>query len=361
MFTITALPAAQGDALWVEYGNENSPSRIIIDGGTLSTEGVVRQRIAALALNDRVFDLLVVTHVDSDHIAGVVKLLNDKNLGARFRDVWFNAWRHLDEDTGDVLGPVEGEFLSSLITDRHYAWNKAFKGKAVVTTGSGPLPSVTLDGGMKLTLLSPTRATLDRLKPEWAKTVKAAGLDPGDVDAAREELASRRKYAAPDVLGGAIPIASLAKSAFKSDTAKPNATSIAFIAEFDGKSCLFTGDAHMGVLVPAVQRVCADRSIDRLKIDVLKLPHHGSRANLSVEFLRTLDCASFIVSSSGAIFGHPDREAMSRVIVHGGNHPTIYFNYRSKFNKVWDSAPLRAKFGYTTKFPDGEDGIVLEL
>jgi beta-lactamase superfamily II metal-dependent hydrolase len=360
MFTITALPAAQGDALWIEYGDEAAPSRLIIDGGTLTTEGVVAKTIAKLAKGDRVFDLLVVTHVDSDHIAGVVRLLNDKKLGASFRDTWFNAWRHLDPKDVDVLGPVEGEYLSALITDRHQAWNKAFGGKPVVVPDDGPLPTITLDGGLKLTLLAPTRAVLKRLKPEWEKTVKEAGLDPGDTDAAREALAAAKRYAPADVLGAGVNPTSLAAKPFKSDTTKPNGSSISFLAEFGGKSCLFTGDGQMPVLVPAVRRLCAERNADRLAIDALKMPHHGSRANVSAEFLGLLDCPSFIVSSSGAVYKHPDREAIARVIVRGGG-PTIYFNYRSAYNKVWDSAPLRAKFHFKTVYPDGDGGITVTL
>ncbi len=362
MFRITALPAAEGDALWIEYGNASKPSRIIIDGGTLGSETIVREQIAALAANERVFDLLVVTHVDSDHIAGVVKLLNDKKLGTTFRDVWFNAWRHIDPERTDVLGPVEGELLSALLTDRHDPWNRAFNGNAVVTPAAGPLPVVTLDGGMKLTLLSPNREVLTKLAPEWKKTVEEAGLDPGNVDAAREELAKRHKYAPPsDVLGDTVAVAELADSDFHTDTTKPNATSIAFVAEFEGRSCLFTGDAQMPVLVPAVRRLCAERGVQRLQIDVLKLPHHGSKANISVELLDLLDCGGYVASSSGAKFGHPDPEAIARVIVHGGDKPTLHFNYRTKFNDMWDSTELRFKFKYKTAYPDGGDGIVVDL
>ena len=73
MFTITSLPAAQGDALWIEYGEAGDPARLIIDGGTLATANVVRERIEALDRNDREFDLLVITHVDSDPTSARVR------------------------------------------------------------------------------------------------------------------------------------------------------------------------------------------------------------------------------------------------------------------------------------------------
>ena len=50
MFTIELLPAAQGDAIWLEYGPAAQPHRILIDGGPAPTyEGGLRQRITVLA------------------------------------------------------------------------------------------------------------------------------------------------------------------------------------------------------------------------------------------------------------------------------------------------------------------------
>ena len=362
-FTITALPAAQGDALWIEYGKKSAPSRVIIDGGTLETETVVQDRIAAVGTTNVLVDLLVVTHVDSDHIAGILKLLGAPHLSATFRDVWFNAWRHLDAKhipTGDLLGPAEGEYLSVRLTDRHDPWNLLFDSKAVVVPDTGDLPIKSLDGGMRLTLLSPTQTQLTALKPKWKQDVKKANLIPGDLDVARRKLAGLKKYVPNDVLGGMINVEKLAAAPFRSDTTKPNASSIAFLAEFEGQSCLFTGDGQMPVLVPALRRLCTERDVDRLKIDALKMPHHGSRANISVEFLELLDCRNYIVSSSGAIYKHPDQEAIARVVKHGGDRPTLHFNYRTAFNKMWDSAALKTRHKYKTVYAVDEP-LVMEL
>ena len=112
MLKIEMLPARNGDALWIEYGDAESPRRIIVDGGTEgSFEDGLRARIESLPAGERRFELLVVTHVDSDHIAGVLELVRDDALGATYGDVWFNAWRHLPA-TVEELGPVEGELLT---------------------------------------------------------------------------------------------------------------------------------------------------------------------------------------------------------------------------------------------------------
>jgi len=39
MLRIEMLPARNGDALWIEYGDAESPRRIIVDGGTEGSFG----------------------------------------------------------------------------------------------------------------------------------------------------------------------------------------------------------------------------------------------------------------------------------------------------------------------------------
>jgi hypothetical protein len=54
------------------------------------------------------------------------------------------------------MGPLQGEFLSALLTTRV---SRAWKANSApwVISGSGNLRSIALPGGMKLTLLSPTK------------------------------------------------------------------------------------------------------------------------------------------------------------------------------------------------------------
>src|SRR5438045_2654939 len=104
------LPAAQGDALWIEYGDPQRPRRVLIDGGTASSwQDGLRTRIESVPRDERHFELLIVTHIDADHIDGALALLTEESLDASFGDVWFNGWRHLPETPLESLGPIEGE------------------------------------------------------------------------------------------------------------------------------------------------------------------------------------------------------------------------------------------------------------
>src|SRR5213083_163170 len=105
MFTIRMLLAAHGDALWIEYGDPGAVHRILVDGGPDPTHSTLRSHVEALDPGDRRFELLVITHVDADHIAGMLRYLED-GTDATFGDVWFNGRQHLTE--AERLGPVQG-------------------------------------------------------------------------------------------------------------------------------------------------------------------------------------------------------------------------------------------------------------
>jgi len=96
---------------------------------------------------------------------------------------------------------------------------------------------------------------------------------------------------------------------------------------------MFLGDAHSPVLVDAIKRLLAKRGEEKLVLDAVKLPHHGSRNNVSRELIELLDCRRFLISTNGNIFEHPDAESIARIIKYGGRAPDIYFNYLSETTK----------------------------
>lgn len=390
MFKIEMLKAAWGDCLWIEYGDRTEPFRILIDGGITSTYKLVRERVLGLPKDKRFIDLFVITHIDEDHIAGAVKLLGRLNeLELSFGDVWFNGYKHLEkvrkemEEDDDRLGGLHGEFLSALIEARKLKWNESFGGGELVVPEKGGLPVADLPGGMKVTLLSPGRQNLANLIPEWDKNLKDT---PIETDKSLESvLAVLEKRAAlrpedgfDDRLGARVPIEinndrdieKAEKLPYSEDTARPNGSSIAFLMEYtdpeDGKDkkCLMTGDAFPSVIKRSLERLPSyDGS--KIKIDLLKLSHHGSRNNTSTDMLKMLDCRRYFFSSSGQKFFHPDRETVARVLVHGRGRgtPELHFNYVNEYNKVWNNETLaKGAYGYQFKYAgENEDSVIIEL
>ena len=352
--------ALHGDCLFVEWGGANGKHRMLIDGGPIGAYEALATRIAALPADERFFELMVLSHVDTDHIEGMVRLFAEpaKQWPFQVKDVWFNGWRHMEEE--DTLGGRQGEFFSALLQHRlpPGAWNGAFKG-AVVVPPKGPLPVVSLAGGMKLTLLSPTPLKLDKMREAWRKDLKATGIKPGDVDAAWQELSATKKYLPDEGLlsSSDSSIATILTRQFKADQAAANGSSIAFLAEHAAGSCLFLADAHPDAVTASLKRLLEERGAKRLKVDAVKVAHHGSKNNTDEELVSLIDSPRFLFSTSGAQFKHPDEEAIARIIDGAGGRPvTFYFNYLSEFNKKWKAQALQQKHNYSAIYNDDGDG-----
>jgi hypothetical protein len=150
---------------------------------------------------------------------------------------------------------------------------------------------------------------------------------------------------------------------FKEDTAAPNGSSIAVLAEFAGKRVLLGADAHPSLLEQAIQTLLRDSgNAKKLRLDAFKVSHHGSQNNLSPALLRLIDCRNYLVSTNGAVFSHPDRVAIARIIQNGGRQPHLWFNYRSADNEVWAKPALQTKYHYTATYAaNAEAGLRFSL
>jgi beta-lactamase superfamily II metal-dependent hydrolase len=340
-FQVAMLPAAHGDCLWIEYGRDGETNRILVDCGTDAAGKILVKRVEALPEDERHFELFVMSHIDADHIGGALPFLKVLAGLAEVRDVWFNGWRHVSGS----LGPRQAEMFSTALSDFDLPWNKDFDHKAVVL-GSGKLPVRTLPGGMKLTLLSPTQESLRKLAPAWTRELKKAGLVPGGRVDYRQFLKGTPSTS--------TDVDALAAAPFKSDAAPANGSSIALLAEFEGASILLGADAYSPVLETSIDKLLAERGLERFPLSAFKLPHHGSQNNLSRTLLERIACKRYLVSTNGNQFYHPDREAVARVIKYGGEQPELLFNYRSKYNDVWGDESRQASHRYSARFGDGE-------
>jgi beta-lactamase superfamily II metal-dependent hydrolase len=316
MFTIELLPAQRGDCLWLTYGATDEPHHVLIDAGpnesakTLVPE--LNRRIKALAGRKNAVELLVVSHVDADHVQGVVALLEDRTMLSKFGDVWFNGFQHLVDG---LLGGPDGERLTGALNAQPKRWNKAFGGGAVVVPEEGELPRIILSGGLEITLLTPRREALRRLAPEWEKECAKAGILVG-----REPARPSPRGRESQILGFDVDV--LAAAPYQRDGSVANATSISMIARYGKASVLLTADAPAEELLRGLKR--AGRLGTRFT--AVKMPHHGSRRNTNLDLCRLVTSERWLVSTNGAVYKHPDLEAIARVVV-TQNRPTIALNY----------------------------------
>ncbi len=306
--TLTAHPAARGDCLVVEYpGTDGERHVLLVDGGLKSTyEDGLRSVLTDANGKPRPIATVVVTHIDADHIEGVLEAYVRSELAAG--DVWFNGRAEIQVA---VRGPKQGDALSERLVGQRR--NGPTQGGPILVPAEGPLPVFILPGGASCVLLSPGLAQLERLGEKWSGGVR--GSEP-TVDELFALLDDDVEGDDTDRGGG--------RHTFGKDPSAANGSSIAFLFEHRGCSLLLTGDAYASVLQASITRLLRERRVSRLPVDVFKLSHHGSANNLTDALLELIDPRQILVCTDGSRFGHPDEDALQLVRRHYPNVPILF-------------------------------------
>jgi hypothetical protein len=355
--TVDILPADRGDCLWIEcHRQDRRPWRLLVDGGMPTTWPALRKRVADLAPSDRHFDLAIVSHIDSDHIGGMLPLLSSSDLGVTYGDVWFNGLPQLPEREGERPRSVaEGEnlvrLLSSGTSTQPPPWNNAFEGFAVATTGDATFREVPYRDGPILTLLSPTPKRLMTLRKIW--TAELDRLQRGEPSEPPIEAAPPARL---------DDLRKLAATETGRDASATNGSSIAVLVEYAGRSCLLAADAFPTVLGAALTSLANSRDGRPVQIDVFKLPHHGSKGNVTSKLLALVPARHYVVSSNGDRFHHPDDVALARVATVGAWKRTLWFNYETDVNRRWGDERLTRNYPFEAEYPAPDtSGVRIEL
>ncbi|HEX2785800.1 MAG TPA: CHAT domain-containing protein, partial [Ilumatobacteraceae bacterium] len=327
---VTAFPAGCGDCLLIEWDGASGHHRLLIDGGMASAldEGLGRYA-AARPEGHLAVDVAVVTHIDLDHIGGVITALRGGLLEAP--DVWFNG---LDEIRSINRGPRQGDELSGLIPAERR--NLPVKGGAIHVPDAGALPAFDLADGARCTVLGPTLERLDKLERAWAATKRGPAADP------ISELADR--------LGSDLDRG--ATRSFGGDCSVANGSSIALLFEYGGASLLLTGDAYAGDLEQSIRRLLSERGETQLDVDLFKLAHHGSMANVTAELLALIEPGTVLICTDGTRFGHPDRETIDLVRQHYVTTPIQFTD---------DTAVIRERAAHAGSVPPAQTPVSLRF
>ena len=364
---VEALPARLGDCLLVECLRDGArPWRMLVDGGPPDTWPTLQARLQRLAPNDRRLDVAVITHVDSDHIGGMIPFLTSR-FADDVGDFWFNGASHLpghgatrsieqgQSVVAALLGRIDGGLGAAGATGASRGdvrpWNETFARGAIDTGEPGGFLEVAIPDGPTVTVLSPTIPRLKTLARVWAKVVAAAQHGPS-------------RDLTPDVLAPLDDLDRIAAEKTPKDGSIPNGSSIALLVEHRGASVILAGDAFGTVLAPALEKLAASRGVPALHVDAFKLPHHGSRGNVLAALVKAAPARHYIVSTNGDVFHHPDDAAIARVVVEAPTGATLWFNYRTDRTARWDDPALRKRYGHTAAYPDPgspEAGVVLDL
>lgn len=394
MFRLEMLPARCGDCLLLEYGPPGASRLIVIDGGLGETAAVLWNRLEGLrherGAETLEIELLVVTHIDNDHIVGIIELLKAAHPTLMIHDIWFNGRPQLmglpaasspaqgggglpgdllgGADAGapaalptpaDLLGPRQGDALSGLLAARKLPWNAhpLWQGRAVMVSEQAALPVVTLGGGLRLTVLGPTFPRLYKLCQSWL-----------DVLGGSDEAPATNAGGPADLLGRGDVWPPSWQDAVSGDTSAANGSSIMLLAEHAGRSILLAGDGYAPDLARALERLRQGRGLGeaRLPLDAFKLAHHGSANNLDAAVLGKIDCSRYLISTDGSTHKHPDNQALLRILRHTPRRPEFLFNYDAATTAPWRDGKAdvveQGFQNYATRFPaQPGEGVRLEL
>ena len=205
-----------------------------------------------------------------------------------------------------------------------------------MTRGAADEPLVaTLPGGLACRVLSPGRPQLAKLRPKWLPAVQEADLDPA-APVAEEALrppGRLERMGAPDLRragGGAH--AGGHQGGQRQQHRDPRDLGRAYGAA-DRRRPRRRAAGDVGPLA---------RSDGTLEVDLFKLPHHGSKANVTDALMKRVRAKCYVFSSSGqGRSQHPNDPAVARVIINSTGDRVLAFNYRNKRTEMWQDAALR--------------------
>jgi hypothetical protein len=287
-----------------------------------------------------VIDLLIVSHVDDDHINGVIDLLEgmlDRKKRKqpplfKVNGLWHNSFDRVlgNDQTGALtastqfgaasMAPVieeaeegpptdhakilasvkQGDDLQKLAADLGIAVNEQF-GNALIQTVPGQTVSHEV-AGVELVVLGPRQPELVELQKEFDKWL------------AKQPPSERTETSLLAALD---------------DKSAANLSSIVLLARKDGKSILLTGDARSDKVLEGLKDcgLCGDG--DSIEVGILKMPHHGSIRNLDDEgdFVGRVTSRHYVFSGNGE-HGNPDRETFDLLFkTLPGSQATYYLTY----------------------------------
>jgi hypothetical protein len=98
-----------------------------------------------------------------------------------------------------------------------------------------------------------------------------------------------------------------------------------------------------------------------MEIDLWKISHHGGAGNTGPKLLERVNCARYLLSTSGTRFKHPAPETIAWILKHKKGAAEMYFNYRSDWNGMWDNVELKKKYNFITHYPESDSGIEIQF
>lgn len=345
---LTAFQSDKGDCLLLT--NTAGTTRILVDGGMpASYDAHVAAAMGKLQVAKKALDIVYVSHIDEDHIGGVLKMLDDEAAWRvkefqknnpkiktptvprppKIKEIWHNGFGEMLQKkakpivdalsamapvlAGSDLAEIRREALkqSDLVTSVGQAievsrrispkqlnipLNPRADGKLMMLRKNQKPIKL---GGLTITIIGPTEAHLEKLRSDWKKfldSVKGKAQLKKIQDAARrtEELLGASEF---DNLVSSLRLQAEMFGNPKEVT-PPNLASLTLLVEDDSESLLLTGDARGDQIVEGLKQA-GRLNGGTIEVGVMKVPHHGSENNIDSDFVEAVIARDYVFCGNG--------------------------------------------------------------
>lgn len=307
---INMLKAEHGDCFLISVETiTGEVMNVLVDGGTRHT---YRTELKGVLLDiikkGETLDIIIVTHIDDDHISGIISLFEDTDLIKRLcpKVIVYNFYnsQSVCGSSNNHISYRQGNVLSELLVK----YNKSESSKVKVCSA---ISGDRLDfDGVKICILSPLSSDIKTLNDKWQKN--------NQISAYKDDYT--------------LSIESFDDMDEKDSSTITNKSSISFIINYKAHAVLMMGDAPPDIVYQQLLQMNYSRT-NHLKLSAIKLSHHGGENSINSKLLGIIDCDKFLISTNGKIYKHPKKRTLVQIFKYN-RKAKLYLNYkRNVFTK----------------------------
>ena len=256
MFKVVTLSEKTSDCFLLKFDDDGITSNILVDGGLKSDAKKSLNYFEIMKENNEIINYIILTHVDNDHVNGLLKLFENRIFDNSFvKAVIMNA-------------PMQSTTVANINSNTEVGYHEGNKlvtileGKKIPIYGASKGDFIEISNNTKVEFIAPSQDTINIYNSEWIADTEVCGYY--DIDSTFEDL----KH---DI--------------YIEDKSPKNRASISFIVSHQNKKALFTGDSVPSELI-------GNLIVD---VDLFKIPHHGSCFNTNLELLHAYPSQRYII------------------------------------------------------------------
>ncbi len=359
---IQAFHAKDGDCLLIRGEHDTV---ILVDGGRGDAfKKNVSSRLQLPTLGTDI-DLVYVSHIDNDHLSGILELVKNKvawdvfdfhqgeddftsgppalDRPAAIKQIWHNGFAELvDDHDGTIERALDlatrtlslsepafelFELYENLTTGVKDTLELNYRLRFGRMEGILNLPSAREDklmvlseanethrvGEFEVRVLGPTVKELEALRVFWNEWLERNDLDvPKLREAAEEESRTLGTSEERALLGILLNQADKLGEGSEGVT-EPNVASLTLLVDDGSHRVLLTGDARSEELLSGLRQHGLVTDTEGLHVDVLKVQHHGAAGNVTEEFCKLVTADHYIFCANGS-HSNPEKVVLDGIL-----------------------------------------------